>query len=215
MFDKGLLRNRIDNQLQEHFRQFSEVIVKAGAELDRMFLELPNAEATCSKLDELEHRGDDLERTIHELLDRAFITSWLDRSDATNLADAMDYCLDSMRGTARFIGIFQIQSAIPDARALTGLIIQAAEQIKLMINDLIKKKFTQIAKSHAKIANLEQQADELRYRAMKNLWQEAQKQSSQNFLLTIAWKEIIEELELVTDHTHHVAQICLSIARKA
>ncbi len=215
MLDKGFLRNRIDNQLQEQFKQFAEAIVEASHQLDRLFKELPNYELPGSKLDELEHQGDNLERKIHELLDRAFITSWLDRSDATHLADALDYCLDSMRGTARFVGIFQIHSAIPDAFALTDLIIQASEQTKMMIDDLIKKKFTQIAKYHNQIAHIEQQADELRYRAMKNLWQEAQNQSDCNFLLVIAWKQIIEELEIVTDHTHHVAQICLSIARKA
>jgi uncharacterized protein Yka (UPF0111/DUF47 family) len=120
-----------------------------------------------------------------------------------------------MRGTARFIGIFQIHSSIPDAQALTGLIIQAAEQINLLIEDLIKKKYSQIVKYHNQIAHIEQEADELRYRAMKKLWQEAQTQTEKNLLLVVAWKQIIEELEIVTDHTHHVAQICLSIARKA
>jgi len=215
MLDKGFLRNRIDNQLQEQFKQFSGVIVEASRQLDLLFKGLPDYELTGSKLDEFEHQGDSLERKIHELLDRAFITSWLDRSDATHLADAMDYCLDSMRGTAHFVGIFQIHSAIPDAYALTDLIIQASEQIELMIDDLIKKKYTQIAKYHNQIARIEQKADELRYRAMKNLWQEAQNQPDKNILLVIAWKQIIEELEIVTDHTHHVAQICLSIARKA
>ena len=209
-------KNQIDVKLQDLFGQQATTIVSGAEQLQQFFNDLRQGESTMQRIVELEHQGDQLTQQIHTVLDRAFITSWLDKSDATHLANQLDNFLDAMRAVARCTRLYSLALVPAEAVEFTQIILQLSLLVKQLVVDLRQKDFSAVNDHHRQISLLEQKGDDLRDRAINRLCQEQHWESPPLSLIDFfLWKEIIEGLEKVTDRGHHIAQIILSISRKA
>jgi predicted phosphate transport protein (TIGR00153 family) len=207
----GFFQSKADTNLQALFTSQGANIVECARELERFFADLRNSEPIMQHIVECEHEGDHITRQVHEALDRAFITSWLDKSDATELADHLDSFLDAIRSVARSVRLYDLLDGRKETAEFTAITVAVANLVEAMIHDLGVKDYSKIAEHHQKVTNLEKQADDLRDITIKRLWQE----TSADPRSFIAWKEIIEGLEKISDRGHHISQVILSICRKA
>ncbi len=186
-------------------------MVHCAQNLERFFADLKNAEQLMQHIVECEHEGDHITRQVHEVLDHAFLTSWLDKSDATDLADKLDSFLDGMRAVARSIRLYGILEGRREVTRFTEIAVSVAKMVKEMIGHLEHKDHSRVVEHYQTVSGLEQEADDLRDIAVKELW----KETADDPRSFIAWKEIIEGLEKITDRGHHISQSILSISRKS
>ncbi|MBI5115374.1 DUF47 family protein [Candidatus Poribacteria bacterium] len=207
----GLFKNKADVSLQRLFTNQATNIIECARELERFFGNLENGEQIMQYIVECEHHGDDLTRELHEVLDRAFITSWLDKSDATDLANNLDSFLDSIRGVARCARLYGVVEGRKEASQLTDIVVAVAQLVEASVQHLIAKDYSKVVENHERIAQMERKADDLRDMGIKSLWQETEK-DPRSF---ISWKEIIEGLEKIADRGHHISQVIVSIIRKS
>ncbi len=207
----GLLTSKADARMRELFTEQAANLVKCAEELRNFFENLHNGEQFMQRIVEHEHKGDDLTYELYEVLDHALITSWLDKYDAINLADHLDSFLDAIRGVARSARLFGIVECRSQAGEFTAIIVEVARLVESLVADLKEKEFSRIVTHHENVSDLERKADDLRDIALRRLWED----TTDNPRLFIAWKEIIEGLEKITDRGNHISQIILSTARKS
>ncbi|MBI4832559.1 MAG: DUF47 family protein [Candidatus Lindowbacteria bacterium] len=207
----GIFKNKADVSLQKLFTEQAANIIGCAQELERFFDNLANSEQIMQYIVECEHHGDELTMQLHEVLDRAFITSWLDKSDATDLADNLDSFLDAIRGVARCARLYGVVEGRKEASELTDIVVAVAQLVESSIHALKAKDYSKVVENHERISQLERKADDLRDTTIKSLWQETVK-DPRSF---VSWKEIIEGLEKITDRGHHISQVIVSIIRKS
>jgi predicted phosphate transport protein (TIGR00153 family) len=206
----GFFSNKADTALQSLFSDQTANIVQCAQNLERFFADLKAAEQIMQHIVECEHEGDHITRQVHEVLDRAFLTSWLDKSDATDLADNLDNFLDGMRAVARSVRLYGVLEVRREVAKFTAIVVSIAKLVEEMLRHLKCKDYANVAEHYQTVSRLEQEADDLRDIAIKDLWKETVA-DPRSF---IAWKEIIEGLEKISDRGHHISQTILSICRK-
>lgn len=205
---KSKFKNKTDERLQELFTTYANYIVESSEKLHHLFNQDEPREELIRSIIEYEHKGDELKREIHRLIDKLFITSWLDKYDAVHLADELDHCLNSMKRIAMLIQTYDIRKIRPKAREFTKCISNMTREIPLMIEAL--KGFSNVRQHQKNIAQCEIDADQIYYDAISNLIEEEKNDP----LLIIKWKDIFQALEVLTDDLHHVSQIVFSIVQK-
>ncbi|NPU97019.1 MAG: DUF47 family protein [Candidatus Omnitrophica bacterium] len=211
-FFKTIFQNRTDNDLQDLFGQYSNLVESCARELNPLFAAGKEERFIhAQRIARFKEEGDQLKRRLNEILDKSFIISWIDKAEATLLANGLDSCLRAMRRVAKHMHIYQIDSIRPQVRLLLNCIVHMAQEIPKMIEDLRNAHFDLLSARNPEIGKLESEADELYAIAVSALWQE----ESANPLTVIKWERIFQGLERITDHERDIADTMLSIARAA
>ena len=165
---------------------------------------------------DFEHRGDDIVRDIHELLDNAFILRF-DIPDSMELTDELDNVIDGMRKVATHIDIYQaqIKELKPDALELIAIGERMVQAVQKLVDMLSEPRLVLArVREGAKVVDLaESEADQLVARAERRLVAEYSPPHA-NRLEFIAWQRLYQLLEQVTDDANHCARLILSLARK-
>jgi len=211
-FFKNIFQNRTDGDLQVLFDQYGQIVENCAQELNQLFAGEMDERTLCfQRIARLKNDGDQIKRQINEILDKTFIISWIDKTDATQLANELDSCLRAMRRVAKHTHIYKIDTIRPQVRLMLTCIVSMAQEIPKMIDDLRHSQYDQISARNPEIGRLETEADELYSIAVSALWQE----ESANALTVIKWERIFQGLERITDHERDIADTMLSIARAA
>jgi len=108
------------------FRMFAEVSqnLTEGALLLQNILKSPANMATrLDRLQEIEHRGDDLTHSIITTLNQTFITPF-DREDIHRLTSSLDDVLDFVNSAGVRLRLYRIDAPPPVASELAGFIVQ-------------------------------------------------------------------------------------------
>jgi uncharacterized protein len=206
----NLFKNKSDGTLEALFEQYAKATADCARELDRLFAcEAHERAAPIQRIVRLKGDGDLFKKQINEILDRSFIISWIDKSDATLLNNQLDSCLRSMRRVVKHIQIYNVGVIRPPVRSFMACIVKMAEEIPVMVEDLKNAKYNRITSRNPDFCNLETDADELRTAAVSALWQGA----DSDVLTIIKWERIFQGLERITDHERDVADTMMSIAR--
>lgn len=166
-----------------------------------------------SRVQELEHEGDRLTGEAYTLLAKTFITS-LDKEDIEKLVSALDDIIDSMKVAVILKDEYEL-GVLESAVNLTKIISEMLEELVPLVFNLgqrgVKKLTSEsIAKTMVILKQLEERADVVRYSALGNL----SKSPSINAKNMLKWKNILDELEKVTDHEKRIANIISSIVLK-
>jgi uncharacterized protein Yka (UPF0111/DUF47 family) len=139
-------------------------------------------------------------------LNKSFITPF-DREDIYTLAVALDDICDYIDAGARAIVMYDIGESTLYTRALAKVIQQLGVEIGKAVSLLSKP--NGINQHFVEIHRLENEADEIYFRAMRELFRDPT-----DPLLVIKSKEIYEILENATDRCESVANIIESIVLK-
>jgi predicted phosphate transport protein (TIGR00153 family) len=161
------------------------------------------------KLEEVEHKGDEITHSIFSELGSNFITP-LDREDIHALASALDDILDYLQGAATRIILYQIETITPEQEKLAAIIYDQVVELNKAIPLLHQLKDAKaIRESLVKVNSLENEADDFFERAIANLFIHCK-----DPIELIKIKELLVSLETATDQCEDAANVIDSILLK-
>ena len=194
----------------EYFTFFAQMGVKIE-EASNLLMEMlehdtSEQETFTKRIKDVEHQCDEITHKMTTKLNKSFITPF-DREDIYTLSVALDDICDYIDAGARAIVMYDIgqpnKHTIDLARVIQQLGVQISKAVSMLKDpDSINIHFVEIHR-------LENEADEIFFRATKELFKDAT-----DPLKVIKWKEIYEILEYATDRCESVANIIESIVLK-
>ncbi len=161
------------------------------------------------KIEEFEHRGDEITHQIFKALGTTFITPF-DREDIHILASKLDDILDYIQGAATRIILYRVDTISPEAERLAGLVYDAVVELNKAIPMLRDLRHAEaMNESLVKINSMENEADDLFERAIANLFD-----TCKDPIQLIKLKELLVSLETATDQCEDAANAIESILVK-
>ena len=196
-----------EEQYFDLFSRMSEKMQEAAAILVEMMEGTDeNYDTLSKKIKSVEHECDELTHTVTTKLNKSFITPF-DREDIYTLSVALDDVCDYIDAAARAVVMYNIHERDEHAVRLAQVIRKLADEIHAAVGMLSKSKGMQ---PHLlEIQRLENEADDIYYRAMADLFK-----NSGDAVHIIKWKELYEILENATDRCESVGNIVESIVLK-
>ena len=195
---------------KKFFRMFSEVSqnLTEGARLLRDILQNPNdVSQRIARLQEIEHRGDDMTHDIIRMLNQTFITPF-DREDIHRLSSSLDDVLDFVNAAATRMTLYGITAPPPPAAQLAGLIVTQSEELAKGVSLLQDNQH--VLEHCVEVNRLENEADRVSRKAIAELF-EREKDPIQ----LIKIKELYEVLETATDKAEDAANVLEAVALKS
>ncbi|HLC62445.1 MAG TPA: DUF47 family protein [Candidatus Nanoarchaeia archaeon] len=189
----------------------SENALKAAEELKEFVRDYEKSsrserKSKSNSMKSIERKGDEIAHDIMEKLDTTFITP-IDKEDIHRMTVLLDDVVDLIdTATLRFVilGIERIDNHIIKLVSVTH---QSVEELNKAVADL--KKLKHVKEHYVKIHSLENEADEVYYNALSELFH-----FFKNPIDIIKYKEVYELLEGVTDKCEDVANVIESIVIK-
>lgn len=189
------------------FTQMTERIQEAADILGEMVADnRDNYESFAKRIKDVEHGCDQIAHDITNKLNKSFITPF-DREDIYTLSVALDDICDYIDAAARAIVMYDIREFNEPTRQFVEIIRNLASEINMAVSFL--KSSNGMGKHFVEIHRLENEADEVYFRAIKALFTKVDDPVS-----VIKMKEFYEILENATDRCESVANIIESIVLK-
>jgi uncharacterized protein len=161
------------------------------------------------KIEELEHKGDEITHEIFQELGLSFITPF-DREDVHELASKLDDILDFVQGASTRIVLYRVNTISPEAEALANLVYDAIEALHKAIPHLRDMRDAKkMSENLVKINSIENEADDLFERAIAALFD-----NCKDPIELIKSKELLVSLETATDQCEDAANVIESIIVK-
>ena len=193
-----------------YFALFSKVTAKleeAGTLLVDM-LKAPSSEfdSISKRIKHVEHECDELTHTMTHKLNSSFITPF-DREDIYTLCVALDDVCDYIDAAGRLIVMYDIREIDSHCVRLSEILLKQAKEIHAAV--LLLDKSDGITRHLLEIQRYENEADDVYFRAMADLFKTAT-----DPIQLIKSKELYEILENGTDKCEYVGNIIESIILK-
>lgn len=161
------------------------------------------------KIDDLEHRGDEITHEIFLELSKNFITPF-DREDIHALASAIDDVADYIHGSANRMLLYNLNHTTDPIKKLAELISQGCKDIDKAVKELKDlKHIRNVTDSCVRINSMENQADYVFDMAVADLFK-----NETNAIELFKMKEILSALETATDKCEDAANVMESIIVK-
>ena len=182
-----------------------------GAQLLNKIINTPEINRdNVDKMHAIEHRGDEINHNILNMLNEIFITPF-DREDIFTLAQNMDNVIDGIYMIANRFYLYKINTPSEESKKLASIIENSVSAVCKVVNSLRNNKnIKETLKQCVEINRLENMADEIRDEAISRILND----DKANPILVIKQKELFEEAEKVTDMCEHVANVVESIIVK-
>jgi predicted phosphate transport protein (TIGR00153 family) len=159
-----------------------------------------------SRINDVEHRCDDLTREVLLRLHRTFVTP-IDREDIHALALALDDVADAIDDCAKLMQLYRLDRVRPGVRELARILVDQTQQVEKAMEALRDK--GGITASTAEIDRLEHEGDVVYQESIVTLF-EIEKDPIQ----VIKWKELYGHLEAATDRCEDIANVVDGISVK-
>lgn len=201
-----------DETYLHYFERDAENLLTAAAVFrEVMSQEISREERAqkIKKIEELEHRGDEISHQIFSELSSTFVTPF-DREDIHELASQLDDILDMIRGAATRIELYKVGRITPEQQQLAHMIYDAVVELHTAIPKLHDlKDVKSIRECLVRVNSIENDADDLFERAIANLFD-----TCKDPIELIKSKEILVSLETATDQCEDAANAIESIVVK-
>lgn len=172
-------------------------------------IDLSKRDSLLKKLEELEHKNDEVTHEVFIQLGQNFITP-LDREDIHYLATSLDDIADYMWGASKRIVNYEIDDVYGALVAYADIISKSVKHINQAIYSLRDmKNLEDITKACVVINSLENDGDDLLDATLLKLFS-----SQMSAVDIIKHKDILQMLETVTDKCEDVANVIESIIIK-
>lgn len=189
------------------FSQMTEQIALAANALVVMLNDDPkNFAVHIKNIKEFEHICDEINHKITLKLNKSFITPF-DREDIYTLAVGLDDICDFIDAAARAVVMYHIREANQYSQQFARVIQSQANEIHSAVSML--KKPNGMSQHLVEIHRLENEGDEIYFRAVSELFQD-----EKDALQLVKWKELYEILENGIDRCESVGNIIESIILK-
>ncbi len=196
-----------DVRFFELFVADGENLQAAAARLAEMLESYDDLDARVTEIQRLEKRGDELDRSITQKLEDAFITPF-DREDIHDLVVRLDDVVDGIQAIAETFVIYGIERPTEEARQLARILAAQSDQLVEALRKLdgLKDLETNLAAVH----RLEHEADGLSRSAVAQLFR-----SGTDALEVIKWRDLYRELENTIDAAEDAAEAIERMYHKA
>jgi predicted phosphate transport protein (TIGR00153 family) len=158
------------------------------------------------KIQQIEHRGDEMTHAILVKLNQTFITPF-DREDIHLLASSLDDVLDFIFAATTRLLNYKITQPSPSAKVLAGIVLKQAEELKAAVGLLNKD--GRLLPHCVEVNRLENEADRVSREAIGRLFD-----SNPDPITLIKLKELLEILEEASDKAEDVANVLESVVLK-
>jgi predicted phosphate transport protein (TIGR00153 family) len=185
------------------FEAQAATVVEGAKLLKDLLDDFTDVARKCQAIKDVEHRGDDITHRAFSRLHTQFITPF-DRSEIHRLLSRIDDVLDLADAASERLGLYDIDTVLPEARELCGVLVAQVEKMEVAVKGLreIKKNPDAVLDACREMNVLENQADSLTRRTMAKLFKRGN-----DPLTVIKWKEIVDLLEAATDRAEDVANV--------
>jgi predicted phosphate transport protein (TIGR00153 family) len=195
-----------DEQFFDLFRQVSDEIRAAARIFEELLAVDPPDPQKIDSIKDAEHRCDTLTHDTIQRLHRTFVTPF-DREDLYAMATALDTVMDSIDHAAALIRMYRIDQIRSPARELAHIVSMSADRMHLALEALAAQK--PVHPHAVEINRLENEADHVYQEAIRALFE-----SEADPILIIKWKEMYDNLEVITDRCEDVANVIESVVVK-
>jgi predicted phosphate transport protein (TIGR00153 family) len=195
---------------RKFFQMFADVSenLTEGARLLHDMLKNPvDLAPRIAKLQEVEHRGDDMTHDIIRMLNQTFITPF-DREDIHRLTSSLDDVLDFVNAAAVRMSLYRITAPPPVAADLAALIVLQAEELSKGVSLLGTNQ--KVLDHCTEVNRLENEADRVSRRAIAELFDR-----EKDPIQLIKIKELYEVLETATDKAEDAANVLEAVVLKS
>ena len=195
---------------RKFFRMFSDVSenLTDGARLLHDILKNPNdLTVRIGRLQEIEHRGDEMTHDIIRMLNQTFITPF-DREDIHRLSSSLDDVLDFVNGAAVRMTLYRVTVPPLAAVDLAALIVKQSEELSLAVSLLESNQ--KVLDHCVEVNRLENEADRVSRRAIAELFEH-----EKDPIQLIKIKELYEVLETATDKAEDAANVLEAVVLKS
>ncbi|MDR1057468.1 MAG: DUF47 family protein [Coxiellaceae bacterium] len=189
------------------FIEMAKNIVAGATAMKEMLDYFNDPQKSQYLIKEIEHQGDIQTHDIIKKLNKSFITPF-DREDIYALAASLDDIVDNIDIATQHIVVYHIDRITPEAKELGFIILKACQTIEKAV-EVLEKQPQKISDFCVEINSLENEADRVRADAISRLFDE-----EHDPIQLIKWKDIYENLELVTDKCEDAANILESVVVK-
>ncbi len=161
------------------------------------------------KIEDLEHRGDDISHQIHLELGKNFITPF-DREDIHTLTSSLDDVADFIHDASNRIDLYKVERITEPIIEMADLILEATEDVAKAVHELRNlKNIRNITDSCVRINSIENKADYIFDKAVGELFE-----FEKDAIVLIKYKEVLSAMETATDKCEDVANVLESILVK-
>lgn len=186
------------------------VVADGAALLSDLLHDFRDVPEKRRRIKDAEHRADYIVHSIHEALNRTFITP-IDREDIQGLASTLDNVLDMIDAAATRILLYEIEQPVDAMVRLGDVIVQATVHLRTAVGMIRNMKTAgEVEKIALEVHRLENAADDILNSAVAKLFHE----NGNDPVYIIKYKDIIERLEESTDYCEDVANILSDIVAK-
>ena len=199
-------------------KKFFPLFEQAGANLIEMakalqesvyMTDLKKRAALNKKIEDLEHKGDDITHQIHLELGKNFITPF-DREDIHSLASSLDDVADFIQGASNRMELYKVETPSQAMKEIADLILEATDHVAKALNELRDlKNIRNITDSCVRINSVENKADYIFDKAVSELFE-----YEKDAITLIKTKEVLSAMEDATDKCEDVANVLESILVK-
>ncbi len=161
------------------------------------------------ELANLEHKNDELTHRVFIELGKNFITPF-DREDIHYLAISLDDICDYIYAASKKISYYKVNPNEKGIQKMAEIIESGADAIKKAVFELRNmKNVNNITDAIFKVKNIENQADDLFYACIEELFEQ-----ENDIKMLIKRREIYQVLEIVTDKFEDATNVIESIVIK-
>ena len=186
----------------DDFEKLAAATVEGTRLLKALLEDFTDVPRKVQAIKEVEHKGDDITHRAFSRLHQQFITPF-DRTEIHRLLSRIDDVLDLTDAACERIGLYEIDTILPDARELAGVLVAAAETMQEAVRGLRDvKNPAQVLEACKQVNVCENQGDTLIRRAIADLFK-----GGHDPLFVMKWKEILDFIEDAIDRTEDVANV--------
>ncbi len=159
---------------------------------------------------EQERSADKIGRDIFDALESSFITPF-DREDIHDLAESLDDVIDLVNSCAKRLAIYNPKQLSEVALKLGKVVVEDARCVSEAMDALtvMRKKADALKACIERLHTLENQADDIYEDGLIHLFEE-----EKDAVELIKTKEILSELEKITDASEHIGKVLKTIVVK-
>jgi uncharacterized protein Yka (UPF0111/DUF47 family)/predicted NUDIX family NTP pyrophosphohydrolase len=187
----------------EQFEEHAATLVAGSDALARLLRADGDRGTAIHKIQDEEHKADDIIRDVLTDLRKVFVTPF-DRSAITALIGAMDDAIDEMNATAKSAELYEVSTFEPGMRDIAAIVVEAArvtqEAVPLLRN--LGKNAGRLTELTARLVELEGHADDIHATGLKALYKSHGADAPMKF---VVGREIYSHLEKVVDRFEDVA----------
>jgi hypothetical protein len=191
----------------EMFANVSENLTEGARLLHDMLKNPVDLAPRIARLQEVEHRGDEMTHDIIRLLNKTFITPF-DREDIHRLTSSLDDVLDFVNAAAVRMSLYRITAPPPVAADLAAIIVAQAEELSKGVSLLGTDQ--KVLDHCTEVNRLENEADRVSRRAIAELFDR-----EKDPIQLIKIKELYEVLETATDKAEDAANVLEAVVLKS